>query len=472
MTSTEPGQVSKPEPALWSEVLRISWPANVEFMIITGIVFADIFFLARLGTEVLAGVGISVTVYRLFYEAFSAVALASTTVVAQATGAGKKDLARRGAGQSILLAVLLGIASAVLGLLISGWTMTMMGAAGVVKEAGVVYMRINLLAAPLYALTVTGGGVLKGVGDTRTPMLFTLVGSAFKILLTVGLVFGRWGLPELGVEGAALATLFGFGLSGSLVLAKLARGFDGIQLRLKSFALDKSLMKRVIILAWPVAAERIVMRMGFVFYMRVVSALGTVALAANQIALRLESVSLTVGFGFTIAATTLAGQAVGRRDIEGAVARTWATMKFSALTMGTMTVLLILLRHPAVGMFRPEPPVRDLATACLLIGAFELLAFAVVFTLAGALRGAGDTRSPMIVALVGTFGFRLPFVYLLGMHFGLGLRGIWYGTLLDWIGRAVLMYFMFRSGKWKHKAFITEQDIAERDTGESKGGLR
>jgi putative MATE family efflux protein len=440
-------------------------------MIITGVVFADIFFLARLGTEVLAGVGISVTVYRLFYEAFYAVALASTTVVAQATGAGNKDLARRGAGQSILLAVLLGIVSAVVGSLIAGWTMTMMGAAGVVKEAGMIYMRINLLAAPFYALTVAGGGVLKGVGDTRTPMLFTLVGSVFKVVLTIGLVFGRWGLPELGVEGAALATLFGFGLSALLMLIKLARGFDGLRLGLGAFALDRRLMKRVIALAWPVAGERIIMRMGFVFYMRVVSALGTVALAANQIALRLESVSLTVGFGFTIAATTLVGQAVGRRDTEGAVARTWATLKFSLLTMGSMTVLLILLRHPAVGMFKPEMEVGDLAVACLLIGAFELPAFSVVFTLAGALRGAGDTRSPMTVALIGTFGFRLPLVYLLGMHFGLGLKGIWYGTLLDWMGRAVLMYFMFRSGKWKEKSFITERDIADGDTGKSKGGL-
>jgi putative MATE family efflux protein len=449
------------EPGLGLRVLRISWPANIEFLIITGLTFADIFFLARLGTAVLAGVGISITVYRLFYEAFSAVGLASTTVVAQATGAGNKDLARRGAGQSILLAVFLGIASAVVGNLVAGWAMTVMGTAGAAKEAGVVYMRLNLLASPLYAVTVTGGGVLKGVGDTRTPMLFILISSFLKVILTAGLVFGRWGFPELGVQGAALATLLGFGLSTVLMLVKLARGFDGIRLRSSSFLLDRTLMKRIIVLAWPVAAERLVMRMGFVFYMRMVSALGMVALAANQIALRLESVSITVGFGFTIAATTLVGQAIGRRDIEGAVGRAWATMKFSVLTMGTMTVVLILVRHWAVGMFRPEMDVRDLAVACLVIGAFELPAFGVLFTFAGALRGAGDTRSPMVVALVGTFLFRLPLVYLLGIHFGLGLKGIWYGTLLDWIGRAVLMYFIFRSGRWKTKAFVQEVERTE-----------
>jgi putative MATE family efflux protein len=441
--------------------MRISWPASVEFLIITSIVFADILFLSRLGTEVIAGVGISVTVFRVFYEVFHSVAVASTTVVAQAFGAGNLDLARRGAAQSTLLAVVLGFASGGIGALVAPYAMALMGTNGLVKESGTLYMQINLLASPLYAAAITGGGILKGVGDTRTPMLFTFLSSAFKIFLSVVLIFGKWGFPAMGVKGAALATIFGYGLNAALILGKLSKGFEGIRLNPGSLLPDRALLNRVIILAWPVAGERMVMRLGFVFYMRVVSLLGTVALAANQIALRLESVSLTVGFGFTIAATTLVGQAIGRGDLKGAVERAWATMRFSVLTMGSMTVLLILLRHWAVGMFTPEADVRELAVACLVIGAFELPAFGVLFTFAGALRGAGDTRSPMIVALIGTFLFRLPLVYLLGAHFGLGLKGIWYGTLLDWIGRAVLMYFIFRAGEWKDKAFISKEETAE-----------
>jgi Na+-driven multidrug efflux pump len=95
-----------------------------------------------------------------------------------------------------------------------------------------------------------------------------------------------------------------------------------------------------------------------------------------------------------------------------------------------------------------------------VIGALELPALGFHFTYAGALRGAGDTRSPMLVALVGTFLFRLPLVYLLGIRFGLGLKGIWYGTLFDWIGRAILIYLIFRRGNWKDKAFIDEKEIA------------
>jgi putative MATE family efflux protein len=360
-----------------------------------------------------------------------------------------------------LLAIMLGFASGYAGAFVAPAAMALMGAEGAVKDYGATYMRLVLLAAPFYAVAIAGGGVLRGTGDTRTPMRFTLVSNSLKILLSAILIFGRFGFPALGVKGAGLATLFGYGLNSLLITSKLARGFGGMRLRWRHFKPDTVLLRRILVLALPVAGEQIIMRLGFVFYMRVVSALGTVALAANQIALRLESISLTIGFGFTIAATTLVGQAVGRRDVVAAIKRAGATARLSVLTMGSMTVILLLLRRWAVGMFMPDADVRHLAIACLIIGAFELPALGFLFTFAGALRGAGDTRSPMVVSLAGTFVLRLPLVYLLGIHLNMGLRGIWYGTLLDWIGRAILIHAIFRSGSWKRRAFISEGEMAE-----------
>jgi putative MATE family efflux protein len=441
--------------------VRIAWPASVEFLISTLIIFADTLFLARLGTEVLAGMGLSVTLFRIFYEAFLGIAVASTTVIAQAVGAGDRGLAERGAAHSISLAVLAGIAAGGVGAWVAPVGMDLMGASGVVKEAGVTYMRINLLAAPLYAAALTGGGVLKGVGDTRTPMIFTLIASALKIGLNMVLIYGRWGLPAMGVAGAALATLVAYGLNTVLIMAKLGTGFDGLRVGLGAFRLDTGLLKRIVALSAPVAVERVVMRIGFVLYVRMISALGTVALAANTVAVRLEDIFINMGFGFTVAATTLVGQAVGRGDLERAKEKAYESLRFAFLTMASLTVILILIRNLAVGMFGPEEDVRSLAVTCVAIGAFELPALGVLFTFAGASRGAGDTVSPMLVSAIGTFALRLPLVYLLGLHFGLGLKGIWYGTLIDWIGRATLMWLIFRSGEWKGKAFIKEAEKTE-----------
>ena len=240
--STKTGTTSRPvaskERGLRSSVLAIAWPASVEFLIITSIVFADIIFLARLGAEVIAGVGIAVTVYRVFYEVFHSVAVASTTVVAQAVGARNTDLARRGAAQSVLLAAMLGVVSGGIGVLVASYAMTVMGTEGLVKEHGVIYMRLHLLASPLYAIAIAGGGVLKGVGDTRTPMVFTLISSLFKIFLSWCLVFGRLGFPALGVTGAALGTMVAYGLNALMISAKLSAGFDGLSLKIGAFMPD------------------------------------------------------------------------------------------------------------------------------------------------------------------------------------------------------------------------------------------
>ncbi len=449
------------EPEKDLSAIRVAWPASLEFLVMTLVILADALFLARLGTDVLAGMGVSVTVFRFFYEAFLGIGVASTTVVAQAIGAHNRDLAERGAAQAISLALLVGVAAGGVGALLAPTAMRLMGVGGLAGEAGATYMRINLLASPLYAVALTGGGVLKGAGDTRTPMMFTLIASIFKVMLNVVFIYGKLGFPAMGVAGAALATLLAYGLNTLLIMGKLRAGFDGISIRLRSFSPDGELLKRIVSLSWPVAVERMVMRFGFIFYVRIISSLGTVALAANTVAVRLESIFITVGFGFTIAATTLVGQAVGRGDLTAAREKAYESLRLAVITMTSLTVILILLRNLAVGMFGPEESVRSLATVCVVIGAFELPALGMLFTFAGASRGAGDTLSPMLVAAVGTFVFRLPLVYLLGVHFGLGLEGIWYGTLIDWIGRATLMWLIFRSGKWRKKAFVEEGEKAE-----------
>jgi putative MATE family efflux protein len=446
-----------------AQAIGMAWPASIENIVITGIMLADTIFIARVGTAQVAGVSIAFTLIFMFVALFNAVAIASTTVVAQAKGAGNTVMGQRGAAQSITLSAAIGVVSGAAGFLAAALTMRLMGIDGEAASAGATYMRTVMLSSPLYAVALTGGGVMRGVGDTRTPMIFTVISNSLKIFLSAVLVFGLLGFPALGVRGAALATVVAYGLNGLLVMAKLLIvGFDGMRLnRIDLFRPRPRLIRRIFALSMPVAGEQIVMRMGFVFYMRVVSALGTVALAANAMAMRLESAALTVGFGYTVAATALVGQAIGRRDLKDAEKKANVTAQLSVFTMAAMGFLLLLVRHQVLEIFKPEPEVYGLALVCLVIAAFELLPLGFIFTYAGALRGAGDTRSPMIVALVGTFLFRLPLVYMLALPFGLGLRGVWYGTILDWTGRAIVISVIFRRGGWKKKAFLEPSDPAE-----------
>ena len=442
-----------------ARAVAIAWPASIEYIVITGIMFADTIFISRVGTPQIAGVSIAFTLIFTFAAVFNSVAVASTTVVAQAKGAGNLDLVRTGAAQSILLASLLGVAVGAAGFWASRLAMELMGTEGEAARAGSTYVSTVLLSSPLYAAALAGGGVMRGVGDTRTPMIFTLIGNSTKIALSAVLIFGLLGFPAMGVRGGALATVVGYSLNALLVMSKLFRGFDGARLNHAGLYRPRpGLLRRIFALSMPIAVEQLVMRMGFLFYMRVVSALGTVALAANAMAMRLESVALTLGFGFTVAATTLVGQSVGRGDYDSAEVNANATTQLAVITMATMAAILLVMRTHALEIFKPEPAVYAPAMTCLTIAAFELVPLGFVFTYAGALRGAGDTLSPMVVSFVGTLAFRLPLVYLFALIFDLGLPGIWYGTLMDWIGRAVVMYVIFRRGKWKAMAFVKESE--------------
>ena len=352
--------------------------------------------------------------------------------------------------------MLLGVVSGGVGAATAGWAMRMMGTDGLVRQYGVAYMQPVLLASPLYAIALAGSGVLRGTGDTRNPMIYSAGGDRPQGVSQRGPDLRQVGIPgprrhrRRPGHGLCLRAQCGSGRCEAPL--GLRRGAARAAVAAPR---PRALAKRILLLWLPVALELAIMRAGFVFYMRVVSSLGTVALAANQIAVRLESISLTMGFGFTVAATTLVGQAVGRRDLGGAERSAGVTGRLALITMGSTAVVLILLRHWAVGMFSPEEAVRGPAIVCAVIGAFELLPLSFLFTYSGALRGAGDTVSPMIVALLGTFVFRLPLVYLLGVKSGLGLAGIWYGTLLDWILRSVVIYLIYRRGGWKTKAVIS-----------------
>jgi putative MATE family efflux protein len=193
----------------------------------------------------------------------------------------------------------------------------------------------------------------------------------------------------------------------------------------------------------------VIYRAGFAFFMRMVSSLGTASLAAHQIAMNVESLSYMPGFGLTVAATTLVGQALGAGKKDLAEAGIRRTMTFALVVMGNMALVFGLFGPQVVRAFGATPEVLALAGLAVRIAALEQLPIAVQMVVSGSLRGAGDTRTPMVVTVVGTLLFRVSAVYLLAIVLDLGLAGVWLGTAVDWTGRAILLYLLFQRGTWK-----------------------
>ena len=184
-------------------------------------------------------------------------------------------------------------------------------------------------------------------------------------------------------------------------------------------------------------------------FQRIIAELGTVALAAHRIAVNVESLSFMPGLGVSVAISALVGQSLGARRPELAEASVQRGLMLSAVLMSTIGLLFFFLGRPIASVFGATPQVLDLAGMAIQIAALEQPGLAAQFVIAGSLRGAGDTRSPFYVSIVGVTLFRVPVVYLLAIVLGWGLAGVWLGTALDWTARAITCYLLYRGGAWK-----------------------
>ncbi len=432
-------------------VIKLAVPAVAENLLQTMVFLTNTLLIGRLkDPAALAAVSLGGLFLNIANSLFSAVSVTTTTLVAHAWGAGDYERARRVAAQSILVAIL--FASVVSAALWPAATplLVWMGASERAVELGSMYMRTILVTSLLGFPMIVLNGVLRGSGDTRTPMLITLIMNVCNVLLAAALVFGVGPLPALGLAGAAVATAASRLLGGVLALLLVMSGKRFLQIGLHDILRwERQLVAYMVRLSMPTAGEALIMRLGFILFMRTVSAVGEVALAAHQIAVNVESLSFMPGFGLSVASTTLVGQSLGANKPELAEESIRTTMRFSLAVMGALGVVFALWGPALASLFGSTPEVLALAGNAVRIGALEQLPIAVLMVIAGSLRGAGDMRTPMYATLAGTFLFRVPLVYLFAIVFGWGLNGVWLGTAVDWTARAALIYFLFRRGAWK-----------------------
>jgi putative MATE family efflux protein len=432
-------------------ILRLALPAVIENLLQTAVFFADTVMVGWLrDPAALAAVGLGGTLFYLLMTLFGAVAVSATAMVARAWGAGNQPRAVLVGSQALLLTLAFsGLAAALLYPLAADY-MRLMGGEPDVVALGSRYAQIILLSSLFNYPMIVANGVMRGAGDTRTPMWNTLVMNVCNVVLSYLLIFGALGMPALGVEGAAWGTTVARVVGGLLAVGALLGGRTVLRLPWRSFfAWDGQIMGRIVNLAIPTAVEGSVAQSGYLLFTRMVASLGTTTFAAHQIALRVESLSYMPSWGLAVAATTLVGQALGARDPQLAEDSVRRTLIFSMIFNGLLGAAFVLFARPIVSIFGSTPDVLTLAALALAISAAELPGLGIEMILAGGMRGAGDTRTPMIVTLVGVLCFRLTLVYLLAIHLGWGLAGVWWGTAIDWTMRALLLWILFLRGRWK-----------------------
>jgi len=432
-------------------ILAMAIPTIVANLLTTIVLFSNTIFIGWLRDDTaLAAVGLSNRFLWIANGLFRAVAIAATAMVAHSLGKKDVETAKRTAAQSLSVGVLVAVVVTAIGIPLSDDLLKLIGAESEVVRQGSLYMRIILATSVLSLPTFVAGGVMRGAGDTRTPMVISLATNVWNVVAGYLLIFGPGPLPELGLVGAALATSTAMALGGCLTLGVLFTGRTVLRVKPRQLlSWDGHLARRIMRLALPNAGEQAVGRMGSILFMSILTALGTVTLAAHQVAEQLEALSFMAGSGFMVVATTLVGQSMGAGREDMAELSIRRTLMFACGVMGTMAICFALFGQQMVVIFGANPKVLNLAGRALQIGALEQVPLAVHMVLAGGLRGAGDTRTPMYVTMFGVLFFRVAVVYLFAITLGWGLAGVWLGTSVDWIARAALMVVLFRRGRWK-----------------------
>jgi putative MATE family efflux protein len=291
-----------------------------------------------------------------------------------------------------------------------------------------------------------GNAALRGSGDTRSPMLIMLAVNIINIIVAYAFIYGPGPLPAFGVAGSAIGAATGRGAGGLIVTCLLWRGRAGLRLRLRHLLPDGVQIQRILNIGLPAGAEQLLMRFAMTAYTMTVATLGTQAFAAHQLALQGESLSYMPGFGFAVAATTLVGQGLGADKPARARADGYLASRLAAIVMTTMGVLFFIFPAQIMGVFINDPEVIRLGIWPLRLVAFSQPALALVMVLAGALRGAGDTRATLAITGGSLWLIRLPLALLLVGPFG--LVGAWIAMGVDLNLRGLGMWLRFRSGRW------------------------
>ena len=445
-------------------VLLLALPvvARMFLQMLVGIV--DLAMVGRVGPAAISAVGMSNQVFILSAAILNAFTVGTTALVARMVGARQADQAKVYARQSLVVTFSVGLVIGIVLFVGAEPIMRFMMIAADDPDPDIIrygtsYLRIVAAAEPLTFVMVNCYAILQGAGNMKAPLYIMGVANIFNVVFDYLLIFGIGIFPEMGVAGAALATSGSKNIAAVLGIVYLFSRYSPIRLSLKeSFLPQKERILEIMNIGLPSAGEQLVRSSSTFISSMLVASMGPIAIAANQIIAKSMSMSFMPGIGFGHAATTLIGQNLGAKQPERAEQSGYTACKIASIFMLVVGLGFYFFSHEIAGIYTSDVAVRAAAGENLKIMAISQPFLAYVMVLAGALRGAGDTKFVMLVTLIGTWVSRVVVAWFLSIFLGLGLRGVWIAMVVDNLIRATMMVARYRAGKWKT---IKVRSIAE-----------
>lgn len=414
------------------------------------------------GNDAMAAIGLVAYLVWMLSSLCSAVSIGATAMIARYVGAGDIGAASRATQQALLLG--LAVSLLVTGLVAIGITpfVSWMRLQPMAAKLTVDYLTILVPVIPALMVQQVGIASLRGAGDTVSGLLAMIVVNGVNAGLSTALAIGIPPFPKLGWRGLAIGTAAGYLVGGLLIATILYRGRKGLRIAGLGWNLDCSMMLRLLRVGVPGGVDRVAIVSCHLWYVSIITALGTFATAAHSLAIRIESLAYVPGTAFEVAAATLAGQSLGAGHRRRAVDSVLLCSLVCLLFMVTMGLIFFIGADPLTQFFAGQRADGAAAEAAQLLRlvAPALVPFSLMVVLTGALRGSGDTRWPLVISLIGFFCVRIPFAHWLAWStidvggqsisgWSLGVRGAWMAMVADLLVRATLLGIRFLQGGWK-----------------------
>ena len=438
-----------PPPGERPSVMQLALPSILGNMLYAVVAMVQTKFVGELGAQAVAAVGAGQRIFFALQAVMIAISAGTTALVAQAWGAEDYKEASRVTMASLVLAMAFGLALTVPGVLFADRVATIFGLDDHTVALAADNIRWLSVFNVAFAMNFILGAALRAAGDAWTPLWVGIAVNIVNIPLLYGFIFGAWGFPAMGVGGAALAAGISFALGG-IALVVLWRRQALIVKHVAGGWFRAERLRRLLNVGYPAGVEMVVFQLGFFAFMMLIgNYYGTEAFAAYSVGTNLLMVCMVAGFGFSIAGATLVGQHVGANDFAAAMASGWRSMRYAMLSMSAVGGLVAVFAEPMAVFFLGDEPVTVRYTVWMTwLFAATMPLLAIEFAIGGSLRGAGDTRSPLIATCVGLLGARCGLAALCVV---MELSVLWiYATLIaDYVVKSWMLLRRYRSRRWR-----------------------
>jgi len=433
-------------------MLRLALPVLAEQSLVMLVGLSDQMLTGRyFDAPHLAAINLMVYLMWMLSSLSVVIGIGATAMTARFVGAKDFQSARHLTNQAMLLAVGLAILVMIVGLATKDQIVALMQLRGDSAQLASQYLGYVFPVVPLLLLMSVGNACLRGAGDMTAGLMTMTLVNLVNIALSWSLVLGLGPLPKLGWPGLAIGTASGYAVGGMVMLGLLAAGRSGLKLELRLLRPDDILLRRLLRVGIPGGLDSLSVIACQLWFVAIINRLGDAAAAAHGVAIRIESLAYLPGLAFHVAAGTLAGQFLGAHDFRRAKRSVLMACLVGGGIVASAGALMFIAAVPLARLFLSADQANVATTAAGLLRIVSVImpAFALVMILSGALRGAGDTRWPLMITWIGYLGVRIPLAYFFTGYLLLGVRGAWYAMVADICIRCVLVSYRFWQGGWQ-----------------------